>query len=112
MPLFRIHRMKENPRQQFRWAPHVSGTANARPKDYEPGAEIEAENEYAAWALLRESATPLMVGDLLELEGGQLRICKYVGFEEARWFIPESRVPESPAPDSAAGPQAPQPAQA
>ena len=88
MPLFRIHRMKENPRQQFRWAPHVSGTATARPKDYEPSGEVEAENEYAAWAVLRGSETPLLVGDLLELPSGALRICKYVGFDEACWLGP------------------------
>lgn len=114
MPRFRIHRMKDNPRQQFRWAPHVSGTANARPKDYEPAGEVEAENEYAAWALLRGSDAPLIVGDLLELDGGQLRICKYVGFEEARWVIPDApraevSMPETPVPEMA---QAPQPAQA
>jgi hypothetical protein len=96
MPVFRIHRMKENPRQQFRWAPHVSGAANVKPKDYEAAGEIEAENEYAAWAASRGSATPLLVGDLLELASGQLRICKYVGFEEARWLIPEAPVPETP----------------
>jgi hypothetical protein len=105
MLVFRIHRMKENPRQQFRWAPHVSGVANVKPKDYEAAGEIEAENEYAAWALLRGSETPLMVGDLLELATGQLRICKYVGFEEARWFLPEPvAIPSEPA-------QAPQSAQ-
>jgi hypothetical protein len=89
MPVFRIHRMKELPRQQFRWAPHVSGAANVKPKDYEPSDEVSAENEYAAWALLRTSDSPLSVGDLLELPTGQLRICKYVGFEEARWILPE-----------------------
>ena len=96
MPLFRIHRMKDNPRQQFRWAPHVSGAANVKQKDYEPSGEVDAENEYAAWALLRGSDTPLLVGDILELAAGQLRICKYVGFDEARWFIPESHVPDAP----------------
>jgi hypothetical protein len=109
--------MKDNPRQQFRWAPHVSGTANAKPKDYEPAGNIEAENEYAAWAALRGSETPLLVGDLLELESGQLRVCKYVGFEEARWVIPETHAPGTPVPESSVtepvpGPQAPQPAQA
>jgi hypothetical protein len=89
MPVFRIHRMKDTPRQQFRWAPHVSGAANVKPKDYEPAGEVEAENEYAAWGLLRDSEAPLLVGDVLELPGGELRICKYVGFDEARWFIPE-----------------------
>jgi hypothetical protein len=89
MPVFRIHRMKDAPRQQFRWAPHVSGAANAKPKDYDPADEVEAESEYAAWALLRSSHRPLGVGDILETPAGQLRICKYVGFEEAKWFVPE-----------------------
>jgi hypothetical protein len=89
MPLFRIHRMKDVPRQHFRWAPHVSGAAIVKPKDYEPSDEVSAESDYAAWALLRNSERPLGVGDLLELTSGQLRICKYVGFEEARWFVPE-----------------------
>lgn len=106
MPLFRIHRMKENPRQQFRWAPHVSGAANVKPKDYEPAGDVEADNEYAAWALLRDSETPLSVGDLLELPEGRLRICKYVGFDEARWFIPEVTIPQS------VPPAAPEPAAA
>jgi hypothetical protein len=102
MPLFRIHRMKENPRQQFRWAPHVSGTANVKPKDYEQLGEIEAENEYAAWALLRGSEAPLLLGDLLEMPSADLRICKYVGFEEARWFIPEVLVAQAQPADSPA----------
>lgn len=106
MPVFRIHRMKDAPRQQFRWAPHVSGMANVKPKDYEPSGEIEAENEYSAWAFLRGSDHPLSVGDLLEYAEGQLRICKYVGFEEARWILPEAQQqsfvpPVSPGPPSA-----------
>ncbi len=104
MPVFRIHRMKDAPRQQFRWAPHVSGAANVKPKDYEAAGEVEAENEYAAWALLRESEAPLLVGDLLEptaldAPAGQLRICKYVGFEAAEWLIMEKAVPSgAPSP--------------
>jgi hypothetical protein len=113
MAVFRIHRMKENPRQQFRWAPHVSGSANAKPKDYEAAGEVEAENEYAAWAMLRGSDSPLMVGDLLELPGGQLRICKYVGFEEARWVMPETHLPETQIPENIPGtPSVPQSVQA
>ena len=89
MPLYRIHRMKDSPRQQFRWAPHVSGSATVKLRDYEPGDQIEAVNEYDAWRQLRESNQPLGVGDLLETEDGQLRICKYVGFEPAQWVLPE-----------------------
>jgi hypothetical protein len=95
MPVFRIHRMKDAPRQLFRWAPHVSGIANAKLKDYEPSDEVGAENEYAAWAMLRNSERPLGVGDILETSTGDLRICKYVGFEVARWFVPEP--PANPA---------------
>ena len=110
MPLFRIHRMKDAPRQQFRWAPHVSGTANVKPKDYESSEEVAAENEYAAWAALRHSDKPLAVGDLLEIPEGQLRICKYVGFEEARWVVqeppPAAAIPvPHPAVSSAEAPQ-------
>lgn len=89
MPLFHVYRMKDAPRQQFRWAPHVSGIANVKLKEYEPSDQVEAQNEYAAWAVLRNSERPLGVGDILETPAGDLRICKYVGFEAARWFVPE-----------------------
>jgi hypothetical protein len=107
MPVFRIHRMKDAPRQHFRWAPHVSGTATVKPKDYELSGEVEAENEYAAWALLRGSEAPLLVGDILELADGKLRICKYVGFEEAGWFIPEAVIDplNTPPPAASVSPQ-------
>ncbi len=88
MPVYQIHRLKEAPRQQFRWAPHSSGMSVVKPKDYEPGAPVEAATPYAAWIALRESNAPLNIGDILEA-GGDLRIFKYVGFEEARWFAPE-----------------------
>jgi hypothetical protein len=91
MPLYRIYRMKDSPRQQFRWAPHVSGSATMKPRDYEPHGQIEALHEYDAWRLLREEGTPLEVGDLLETEDGRMSICKYVGFEPAQWVLPEPR---------------------
>ncbi len=87
--MFRVYRMKDVPRQQFRWAPHVAGAASVKAKDYEPDGEIQAESDYDAWIRLRASEHPLAVGDLLESEGGALRICKYVGFESANWIIPE-----------------------
>jgi hypothetical protein len=93
MPKFRIHRMKDSPRQSFRWAPHVSGAAQVKPKDYELEVrEIEAAHEYAAWTMLRESEQPLGIGDLLERESGELCICKYVGFEQASWLVTEAHV--------------------
>ena len=100
MPLYRIFRMKDSPRQQFRWAPHVPGTATAKPKDFEQRGEVEALNEYDAWRALRDASDPLMVGDLLESDTGQLRICKYVGFEPAQWVMPE--IKPQPLPESEA----------
>src|SRR5260370_35548361 len=91
MPNYRVFRMKDSPRQQFRWAPHVSGPANAKPKDFEPAGEGEALHENDAWRILREAGTPLAGGDLWELGDGQLRICKSVGFEPAQWILPQSR---------------------
>jgi hypothetical protein len=87
MAVYRIHRMKDAPRQQFRWAPHANGTSQVKQRDYEPGGEIEAASAYALWDSLRGSETALQLGDLLELPNGELRIFKYVGFEEAHWAV-------------------------
>ena len=83
--------MKDSPRQQFRLAPHLSGCASLMPKEYEPRGEVEARHEYDAWERMRDSGEPIAVGDLLETEDGQLRICKYVGFEPAQWVLPEPK---------------------
>jgi hypothetical protein len=103
MPAYQIHRLKESQRQQFRWAPHTSGVTTAKPKDYEKGAVTESASPYAVWLALRETDEQLQVGDLLELESGELRIYKYIGFEEARWFVPES-VPPQPEVQAASAP--------
>jgi hypothetical protein len=89
MPAYQIHRLKDSHRQQFRWAPHTSGLTIAKPKDYEPGLIVEGASPYAVWLALRETEQALQVGDLVETEAGQLRILKYIGFEEARWYVPE-----------------------
>ncbi len=89
MPSYRIHRLKDHLRQQFRFAPHMSGTAAVKPRDYNPGEEVTASSPYAAFFALKESETPLEVGDLLESQDGVLRIFKFVGFEEAHWVLPE-----------------------
>ncbi len=80
--------MKETPRQHFRWAPHVSGAANVKRRDYEESGQIEAANEYAAWEQMKSAEQPLDLGDLLETDAGDLRICKYIGFEAAAWVLP------------------------
>lgn len=89
MPAYQIHRLRESHRQQFRWAPHTSGVSIAKPKDYDKGDLIEAIGPYALWIALKETEQALQVGDLLESESGELRIYKYIGFEEAQWFVPE-----------------------
>ena len=89
MPLYKIHRMKEHPRQSFRWAAHAAGVAAVKPRDYEPAGELEAPSAYAAWSRLQNTDQSLDVGDLLEDEAGVLRIFKFVGWEEARWQLPE-----------------------
>jgi hypothetical protein len=105
MPLFRIHRLKPALRQQFRWAPHTTGASLVKPRDYTQEGCVEAPSPYAAWAALRHSDQPLEVGDLLETADGTLFLCKYVGFEQARWFVPEA-APSAPNSSEAAAPPA------
>lgn len=108
MAEFRIHRLRPAQRQQFRWAPHTSGTSGVKPKDYQPDGSVEAASPYGAWAALRGTAQPLEVGDLLESSDGKLYLCKYVGFEEARWVLPGEQ-PEGAAPQAdGSQPTAPQ----
>src|SRR2546426_3154228 len=96
MPSYRIYRMKESPRQHFRSAPHVSGAAAVKRRDYEEHGQVEAANEYAVWHEMRSSERPLDVGDLLETETGELRICKYIGFEAAQWVLPPAEPTGTP----------------
>ena len=51
----------------------------------------EGASPYAIWMLLKDSDSPLQVGDILESDSGELRIYKYVGFEEAQWQIVEPK---------------------
>ena len=106
MASYRIHRLRDHLRPAFRSAPHVSGAATVKPRDYEAAESIESSSPYAAFLAMRGSVAPLQVGDLLEDENGALRICKFVGFEEARWFVPEtpaSELPPAPVSMEAAG---------
>ena len=134
MPSYRIHRLKDHLRQQFRSAPHVSGAASVKPRDYLPGIApvvapvvipgvapvvasggeaaaafsgetISAASPYAAYFELKDGAAPLAPGDLLEDENGALRIFKYVGFEQAQWVVPEA-LATAPEVDSAAAGEA------
>jgi hypothetical protein len=47
---------------------------------------------------LKDTDTALQVGDILEVEGLELRIYKYVGFEEAQWIMPEVKTGLEAAP--------------
>jgi hypothetical protein len=103
MRSYTVHRLKDHLRQQFRFAPHVSGMAAVKPRDYAPGMAVEAQSPYAAFFSLRDAGTPLEVGDVLESEDGSLRIFKYVGFEEARWVLPETAPPAEAVHEPGAG---------
>ena len=107
MSRYRIHYLRESQRQHFRNAPPMAPPHKLKPKDYQPGGEIDAENPYAAWKQMRETPgdlRPIEIGDALEAETGALFLCRYVGFEEAQWYVPE---PE-PAPTTAPAGPAPQ----
>jgi hypothetical protein len=93
MPRFRIHRLKDHLRQNFRFAPHLSGIASVKPRDYELADDVvvDAPSPYAAFFALKEDPQPIQVGDILECEDGSLRIFKFVGIEEAQWVLPEAK---------------------
>ena len=82
--------MRPHVKLHFRWAPHVAGLATVKQRDYQPGGEFEAANEYALWAALRNTEQALEVGDLVQAGDGELKICKFVGFESARWAETEA----------------------
>lgn len=97
MPEYRVFRLKDHLRQQFRWAPHLSGVTAVKPKDYEESFTVNAGTPYEAWHTLKGSERELRVGDLLGAGETELRILKYIGFEEARWVLPEPKNPNPAA---------------
>lgn len=107
MPVYRIFRMKDHERQRFRWAPHTSGSTLVKPRDFEEQGSVEAVNVYTAWADLKDTENPLDIGDILVAPNDELRILKYVGFEEAAWVIPEVKTGIEAVPPAAG--QAPPP---
>jgi len=103
MPTYRIHRLKDHLRQSFRYAPHTTGRAAVKVRDYEPAASIDAVTPYAAFFALREGGSALEVGDLLETPEGALTIFKFVGFEDAEWAVPAAK-PEGVGVDAVPSP--------
>ena len=96
MPRYRIHRMKETQRENFRWTPHTSGLTIVKANDYEFAGEIETTGPYQAWKALLAAEQALSPGDLLEAidaEGVPRELCitKYVGFEPAHWYCAEPK---------------------
>lgn len=102
MPRYRIHYLRESQREHFRHSAPSPAPLRLKLKDYLPGGEIEASTPYAAWKKMRveEAGQPIDVGDALETEAGALVVCRYVGFEEAQWFVPEAAPAAQPAADS------------
>ncbi len=107
MPRYRVYRIKESQKEHFRWSPHTGGLAIAKPKDYEPGGEVESPTPYALWKELQHSGSPhlerpLSPGDILETIDGEgpprLFITKYIGFEPAQWLIPEAKADHAATP--------------
>ena len=96
MPSFRIHRIRETMKEQFRWKAHTGGAGVVKPKDYEVGGEMDAATPYALWNRMKIEGKPLCPGDVLETvqndgTAGELQIFKYIGFEPAKWWIAEPR---------------------
>jgi hypothetical protein len=111
MPLYRIHRIRESMKEQFRWAPHTGGLAVVKLKDYAVDSEVEAATPYALWSGKKAEANDLCPGDVLETvkeDGtpGELQIFKYVGFEPAKWWIPEPKPEQKSTADGAQSPVA------
>lgn len=100
---FRVWRMRDEKRQQFRWAPHTSGHTPIKPKDFEDAGAREAASLYALWSELQPTGEALRIGDVLESANGELRIYKYVGFEPASWVLPEVKTGIEMAPPAAGG---------
>ena len=97
MPRYLIHRIKEAPGEHFRWAAHTGGLAIVKMKDYEQIGELDAPTPYGAWKMLADENRPLHPGDILEVVSedgspGDLKIVKYIGFEPAKWYVPEPKV--------------------
>ena len=102
MPRFRIHRIKDAPKENFRWAAHTGGLTIVKRKDYDVDDDVDAATPYAAWKLLAAEGRALCPGDLLEhvlgdALSGELQIAKYIGFEPAQWYVPEPK-PETNSP--------------
>lgn len=123
MPRYRVHRIRETPRENFKWAAHTGGEVIVKLKDYEAGRIVDASTPYAAWKLLVDEREALVPGDLLEIledvdenvlpnppeKPPQLLIAKYIGFEPARWFVPEPKKVETAADRPSLSSEAPAP---
>lgn len=99
MSVLRVFRLRDHLRQGFRNGPHMSGVSQVKPRDYQEDFTMECDSAYTAWATLRGTERAIQIGDLIEINGSDLKIAKFVGFDEARWVLPEAA--ESSAPNAA-----------
>ncbi len=65
-------------------------------RDYDAGGEFQAVTPYALWSSMKAQGTDLSPGDVLEVVREnepvtELHIFKYIGFEPAKWWIPEPK---------------------
>jgi hypothetical protein len=107
MACYRIHRIRETMKEQFRWQAHTGGAAVVKPKDYQGNGEVDAATPYALWNRMKAEGKALCPGDVLETvkeDGapGELHIFKYIGFEPAKWWIPEPKAEQKGAFDGTA----------
>ena len=61
MACYRIYRIRETLREQFRWQAHTGGTATVKPKDYEVDSEVEAATPYDLWNRMKLEGRKLSV---------------------------------------------------
>jgi hypothetical protein len=102
MPVYRIHRMRDHVRQYFRNSAHTLGAGNIKPRDYIlEETPVEGSSPYGVWQDLLATERRIDIGDVLESESGRIYLCKYVGFEEARWIVPEAAATAADGPSPA-----------
>src|SRR2546425_12537294 len=113
MPIYRVHYLKDPPAiERFRAHGPPEGVTSLKPKDYVQVTEIEAPHEYAVWKQLQGEGAqerklrPMGVGDVLEVEARQPRVCRFAGFDDAVWFTFEPK--QKPGADGASATLAPE----
>ena len=96
MPRYKLFYLNDSQVEKFREAPPKPKPYEARDRDYEQVAEIEAPGPYAVWKRLQEESEDqpgqraFGVGDILESEESSLLVLNHWGFDEAKWKSAET----------------------